>query len=124
MSMERIRDRERLQIVLADSTYTYMLLVHSPLCAVSAVAFREYERWAMDRPETGTGWIDADEDRDVAGFALGRLPVACEVPTAIYVRRGQMIWWASSEAITRASLGSAFGQPSPARSSGGGAVRA
>lgn len=111
--MAQIRTHAQLERALAKGTF--LLFVHSLLCALSVAAFTEYESWASGESETETGWIDADADPMLARSASDRTGVPSACPQAMFLRRGRPSWTATVPDITQSSLRSAFGWPLPSR---------
>jgi bacillithiol system protein YtxJ len=85
-----------------------LLFKHSPACPVSAAAREEYEAFRIRFPAQATAFVDVIADRAVARGLAERCGVRHQSPQAILFVSGKPAWHASHEAITQASLESAW----------------
>ena len=82
----------------------FLLFKHSPVCPISARAFREYERFVAEEPDVPTGFVNVIAGRPLSLRAAEATGVAHESPQALLIRDGAAVWSASHGAITLDSL--------------------
>lgn len=105
MQPDRIRDDEALGRAMAAERF--LLFKQSFRCPISCRAFDEYLAFAATHPQAPTGWIDVVEERALARGVADATGVRHESPQALWLRGGRVVWHASHDAITAASLAGA-----------------
>lgn len=94
----------------ALSAPLFLLFKHSPVCGVSARAWRELERFLAERSELPAGWIDVVGARPLSRAVVERTAVRHESPQALILAECRCLWHASHGAITAASLADAWAE--------------
>lgn len=82
----------------------FLVFKHSPICPVSAQAFREYALFFEQHPDVPTGWIDVIGQRPWSKRVETATGLRHESPQAIWLKGGRVAWSASHGGITRGSL--------------------
>ncbi len=82
----------------------FLLLKHSQICPISTRAFGEYRAFVAEHPDVPTGWLDVIGQRTLSRAVEARTGIQHESPQALLIRDGAVVWSASHQAITRASL--------------------
>ena len=85
-----------------------LLFKHSPSCPISAGARQQYEAFRKQFPDVPAMFVDVVADRNTARGIADRCGVRHESPQVILFERGRAVWHAAHDAITAASLASAF----------------
>lgn len=85
----------------------FLVFKHSPVCPVSAQAFREYASFLEKHPDVPSGWIDVIGQRPWSKRVESATGLRHESPQALWLKNGRVAWSASHGAITRTSLAQA-----------------
>lgn len=101
----QLSDRDQVRQALQGGRF--LLFKHSPICPISARAFEEYRRFAAERGDVVTGWIDVIAQRLVSQWVAELTGVPHQSPQALLFLDGQVQWHASHSSITRDALAGA-----------------
>ncbi len=107
MSTESPTDLDAARAAIARHA-AVMVFKHSPICPASTRALAEWERFVAAHPQAETLFIDVIAGRPVARGLSAACGVPHASPQAILFRGGRPVWNASHDAITAASLASAW----------------
>ena len=98
----QLSDRDQVRRALQAGRF--LLFKHSPICPISARAFREYGRFCAEHGDVATGWIDVVAQRPVSQWVAELTGVPHQSPQALLFVDGQVQWHASHSMITRDAL--------------------
>ena len=107
MTPEKIAGEADLERALAAPRF--LLFKHSLVCPISAAAFNEYRRFLAAGGSVPTAWLDVRGQRPLSLLVEERTGVRHESPQAMLLEDGAVVWHASHNEITSASLQAAVG---------------
>ncbi len=97
-SIQRLNTVQDLEAILQESArHPVFLFKHSTACPVSAWAYREFQKYAMDlaSQEATLALVRVIEERPLSLEAASRLGVVHASPQVILIREGRPVWHTS-----------------------------
>lgn len=88
-----------------------LLFKHSLTCPISGTAFREYQKFLDEQPDSGDvgfGLIEIQKARELSNDVSGRTGIRHESPQALLIRNGEVTWHASHFKIRADTLKAAI----------------
>ncbi len=82
------------------------LLKHSTRCAVSAMAFAEFERFSASYSDISCAFVKLIQHRDVSDMIAELTGIVHQSPQIFLFDRGELIWNASHSEINEDSMAS------------------
>ena len=82
-----------------------VLFKHSTACGVSAVVYKEMEKFARENPGVPVYLLGVREQRDLSTKVQGVFGIQHESPQAIVIKDGKAVWNDSHSAVTAEAVG-------------------
>ncbi len=81
-----------------------VIFKHSTVCGMSAMAYKEVERYAQKNTDVPVYLVDVREQRVISARTAEHFGIPHESPQAIIVRNGRPVWNGSHSTVTAENI--------------------